>query len=180
MNTAQSKKPIAPTELARAAVEAYVRSRAVLSVPEELTDELKAKAAAFVSIKTSEGRLRGCIGSIYPLYENVAQDIVKNAIKAATEDYRFEPVCISELDILVYSVDILSPIEPIADLESHDPTIYGLLIETAEAKRGVLLPDLEGIDTAETQLCALRNKIGLSADIAVKMSRFRVIRFGKK
>src|SRR5262249_45046239 len=178
--TAQSPKPITPTQLAGAAVEEYIRNRTVIKLPAELPEELKAKAAAFVSIKSAEGKLRGCIGSIYPMYENVALDIVKNAIKAATEDYRFQPVRLNELGSLVYSVDILSAIVAIGDLEGHDPKIYGLLIETAEGRRGVLLPDLEGINTADEQISALRHKIGLYPDTPVKMSRFSVTRFGKK
>ncbi|MEW6734587.1 MAG: AmmeMemoRadiSam system protein A [Acidobacteriota bacterium] len=169
-----------PPLLARKAVENYLRSHIVIDSPMPLPTGLYTRAATFVSIKTDQGQLRGCIGTIQPLYDNVAEEIIRNAIKAATEDYRFPPVREIELECLVYSVDILTPLESIDNLSEHDPLIYGLMIETLTGRRGVLLPDLEGIKTAEAQLAALRHKIGLAADIPVKMSRFRVERFGKK
>jgi MEMO1 family protein len=175
----QNLADIAPEGLAQASVEFYVRERTIFPAPEQLPDFLNMRAGAFVSIKTVEGRLRGCIGSIEPIYQNVATEIIQNAIKAATADHRFEPVHSAELDLLIYSVDILSSPEPIFHLQGHDPKIYGLIIET-ETCRGVLLPNLEGIDTAEIQIAALRRKIGLPADLPVRMSRFSVNRYGKK
>jgi AmmeMemoRadiSam system protein A len=177
MNTAVE---ITPQWLASAAVEAFVRDKQVFAPPQELPDYLAIKAGAFVSIKTGRGELRGCIGTIEPVRENIAEEIVRNAIKAASEDYRFIPVRSEELIHLNYSVDILSPIEPIEDLNDHDVKVHGLIIESMAGRRGVLLPDLAGIESAEAQLTALRNKIGLLSDIPVKMSRFRVQRYGKK
>jgi MEMO1 family protein len=171
---------LSPQSLAAASVQIYLRDRTILPTPEQLPEYLNIRAATFVSIKTGEGRLRGCIGSIEPIYPNAAIEIINNAIKAATTDYRFEPVRVDELDQLIYSVDILSTPEPFEDLSEHDPKIFGLIIETLEGKRGVLLPDLEGINTAEAQLSALRRKIGLQHDSKIRMSRFRVSRYGRK
>lgn len=176
----KTAESLVPLSLARAAVEAYVRGRDIISTPAALPARLLERAGTFVSIKNLRGELRGCIGTIEPVHKTVAQEIIRNAIKAATEDYRFSPVYEYELGELRYSVDILTPMEIVSDLSAHDPKIYGLMIETAAGRRGVLLPDLEGIDTAEIQLDALRRKIGLCSDVPLKMSRFRVERFGHK
>lgn len=172
--------PITPTALAQMALEAYLKNGKIIFPPLNLPDFLRLKAGSFVSIKTRQGELRGCIGTINPICENIAEEIIRNAIKAATEDYRFKPVSINELENLVYSVDVLSPLEPIEDLKNQDVQVYGLMIETAQGRRGVLLPALPGIDTAEIQLKALQNKIGISSDTPVKMSRFFVDRYGQK
>jgi hypothetical protein len=173
-------KELTPQLLAKIVLETYLKEGKIISPPTDLPDFLKVKAGSFVSIKTLKGELRGCIGTIEPSCENVAVEIINNTIKAATQDYRFNPVEESELDHLVYSVDILSLPEPIETLENHNVEIYGLIIETLQGRRGVLLPALPGIDTAETQLRALQNKIGISQNVPIKMSRFSVDRYGKK
>ncbi|MBI4850795.1 MAG: AmmeMemoRadiSam system protein A [Acidobacteria bacterium] len=173
-------KELSPDALAKLALEAFLKQRVIIDVPTDLPDFLRVRAGCFVSIKTSQGSLRGCIGTIQPSSENVAAEIIRNVIKAATEDYRFNPVEEDELENLVYSVDILSPLEPIENLENHNVEVYGLMIETDQGRRGVLLPALPGIDTPEIQLKALKNKIGIFPDTAVKMSRFSVDRYGQK
>lgn len=174
-------KELSPEVLAKIAVENYLEKGIVISLPSDLPEYLKVKAGSFVSIKTLQGDLRGCIGTIFPSCENVATEIVHNSIKAATEDYRFAQIRQEELSSLIYSVDILSPLEPIADLTNHNVQIYGLMIETVfQGRRGVLLPALSGIETAEAQLSALQRKIGISPDTPIKMSRFSVNRYGQK
>lgn len=180
--TSLSKKlnPITPTTLAQKALETYLQEGKIMTLPSELPDFLRLKAGSFVSIKTRQGFLRGCIGTIQPTCENIAEEIIHNAIKAATEDYRFKPVSESELDNLVYSVDILSPLEIIEDLKNHDVQVYGLMIETLQGRRGVLLPALPSIDSAEIQLKALQDKTGISPNTPIKMSRFSVSRYSQK
>jgi len=171
---------IIPTTLAKMSLESYLKNHTNIKAPDNLPDYLQLKAGFFVSLKTKQGDLRGCIGTLFPVCNNVAEEIIRNAVQAATQDYRFKPVILEELENLTYSVDILSPLEPIEDLSGHDVQIYGLLIEAVGGKRGVLLPALPGIDTAEAQLIALRHKVGISIDTPVKMSRFSVDRYGDK
>jgi AmmeMemoRadiSam system protein A len=171
---------ITPPTLAKMSLESYLKNHISIKTPDNLPDYLHLKAGCFVSLKTKQGDLRGCIGTLFPVCNNVAEEILRNAIQAATQDYRFKPITLEELDNLTYSVDILSPLEPIEDLTNHDVQTYGLLIEAIGGRRAVLLPALPGIDTAEAQLIALRHKAGISADTPVKMSRFSVDRYGDK
>ncbi|MBK7993838.1 MAG: AmmeMemoRadiSam system protein A [Blastocatellia bacterium] len=171
---------ITPIFLAKMSLESYLKNQIRVKAPDNLPNYLQLKAGCFVSLKTKQGDLRGCIGTLFPVCNNVAEEIIRNAVEAATQDYRFKPVTLEELDNLTYSVDILSPLEPIEDLRGHDVQIYGLLIEAIGGKRAVLLPALPGIDTTEAQLIALHHKAGISADTPVKMSRFSVDRYGDK
>lgn len=171
---------ITPICLARMSLESYLKNQTTVKTPDSLPDYLQLKAGCFVSLKTKQGNLRGCIGTLFPVCNNVAEEIIRNSVQAATQDYRFKPVTLEELDNLTYSVDILSPLEPIEDLSDHDVKIYGLLIEAVGGRRGVLLPALPGIDTAEAQLIALRHKAGIPIDTPIKMSRFSVDRYGDK
>ena len=137
--------------LARRAVESFVRNGREISVPQNAAEILDARAACFVSIKTRAGDLRGCIGTIEPVRDTLGQELIANAISAATRDPRFAPVDESELSNLRYSVDILSAPEPatVADL---DPAIYGVIVEDESGSlRGLLLPDIPGVDTASSK-----------------------------
>jgi AmmeMemoRadiSam system protein A len=174
------KEEITPDQLARVALEQYLKNGTVISAPSDLPSYMQLRAGCFVSLKTRQGELRGCIGTIQAVAKNVAEEIIRNAIQAATADYRFSPVSLTELDNLIYSVDILSPAEPIESLEGHDVQLHGLIIETTTGRRGVLLPALPGINTAQEQLAALQHKIGISQDTPIKMSRFFVNRYGQK
>jgi AmmeMemoRadiSam system protein A len=166
-------------ELARRAVETLVREGRVLEVPRVSQDSLFAqRAACFVSIKTDEGDLRGCIGTVEPMRANLAGELIHNAISAATRDPRFLPVEISELPHLRYSVDVLSPPEP-ARFEELDPKTYGLIVEDAAGRRGLLLPDLEGVEGAEQQLQIASRKAGIPSGADVKLYRFQVRRYGE-
>jgi AmmeMemoRadiSam system protein A len=160
--------------LARRAVEAFVRDGLVLEAPAEMFDQ---RAACFVSIKTFEGDLRGCIGTIEPVKPTLAQELIANAINAATRDPRFTPITTDELPRLRYSVDVLSTPEP-ATFEELDPAIYGVIVEDqAGLRRGLLLPDLKGIETARQQVNIAARKAGIAPGTPLKFSRFRVERF---
>lgn len=162
-------------ELAKRAVEVFVREGRMIPPPDELTQEMTEKAGVFVSLK-KHGELRGCIGTFIPLYENVALEIIRNAISAATQDPRFYPVQENELDELTYSVDILSPSEKIKDLKELDPKKYGVIVVRG-GRKGLLLPDLEGVNTAEEQLRIAKMKAGILPDEEVDIYRFEVKRY---
>ena len=160
--------------LAKEAVESYVCHGKVFR-PTELTAEMKGKAGVFVSIK-KRGELRGCIGTFASTRANIAEEIVANAICSATQDPRFVPVEASELDDLKYSVDVLTEPEPVKSVAQLDPKKYGVILECGFG-RGLLLPDLEGVDSVEEQIRICRAKAGISAEEPVKLYRFRVKRF---
>ncbi len=160
--------------LARRAVETFIRVGRILEPPVATFDE---RAACFVSIKTVEGDLRGCIGTIEPVKETLAEELIANAINAATRDPRFPPIAADELPCLRYSVDVLSTPEP-AVFEELDPATYGVIVEDEKGlRRGLLLPDLKGIDSASQQVEIAARKAGIAPGTALKFSRFRVERF---
>jgi len=160
-------------ELAWRAIEAYVRERRVIEPPTVLPPELRRRAGAFVSLK-KDGMLRGCIGTYLPTKETLAEEIIANAIKAATEDPRFPPVQPVELPHLEISVDVLSEPEPCTEADL-DPRRYGVIVEKGW-RLGLLLPDLEGVDTVEEQLRIAKMKAGIPPDEPCKIYRFTVER----
>jgi AmmeMemoRadiSam system protein A len=141
---------------------------------------MPARAGAFVTIHLDQ-RLRGCIGTIEPLCDALAEEVIRNAVAAATRDPRFPPVRRDELDDLTVKVDVLSPPERVNSLAELDPARYGLIVQSAALpwKRGLLLPDLPGIDTVEKQVDWTRtHKAGITdPDEPVEMFRFRVDRY---
>jgi len=161
-------------KLAKETVESYVRQGTVTQ-PEELTPEMKQRAGVFVSIH-KHGKLRGCIGTFEPARDNVAEEIMANAISSATRDPRFPPVDASELDDLEFSVDILTEPELVKDMSQLDPRRYGVIVESG-FRRGLLLPDLEGVDAVEEQIAICRLKAGIKANEPVTLYRFEVKRF---
>ncbi len=163
-------------KLAKAAIEEYVGGKNIISPPVEMTEEMKEKAGVFVSLKKG-GQLRGCIGTFLPSTENVAKEIVKNAISAATEDPRFNPVELNEVEDINYSVDLLSPPEKVVDISELDPKEYGVIV-IKDFRKGLLLPNLEGVDTIEEQLRIVRLKAGIDPDDEdVETHRFKVRRY---
>lgn len=155
-------------EFAKKAVETFVKEGKIIPPSEDLPKEfLNKKAGTFVTIEKN-GELRGCIGTYLPVRKNIAEEIIHNAIAAATEDYRFGSVQEKELSSLSYTVYILSEPELVKDLNELDPKKYGIIVKTVPiaypnktdvvfnghfvAKTGLLLPDLEGIDTIEKQI----------------------------
>ncbi len=161
-------------KLAKEAVESYVCSGKALR-PKELSAEMRSRAGVFVSIK-KRGELRGCIGTFAPTRANIAEEVVANAISSATQDPRFMPVEASELDELEYSVDVLTEPEPVASVAQLDPKKYGVIVERG-FRRGLLLPDLEGVDSVEAQIEICRAKAGIAADEPIKLYRFQVERY---
>jgi AmmeMemoRadiSam system protein A len=161
-------------ELAKETVESYIR-KGEMPKPRELTPEMRERAGVFVSLH-KHGQLRGCIGTFEPAKDNVADEIISNAISSSTRDPRFPPVTASELDDLEYSVDILTKPEPVTDINQLDHKEYGVIVES-DWKKGLLLPDLEGVDSVEEQIAICRLKAGISASEPVKIYRFKVRRF---
>ncbi len=161
-------------KLAKAALESYVKHQEVLN-PTDLTPEMKEQAGTFVCIKKF-GELRGCIGTFEPTLKNVAEEIVDNAIGSAVRDPRFDPVQASELKDLDYTVDVLTLPEPVKSKDELDARKYGVIV-AAGRRRGLLLPDLEGVDTVDQQIEICRQKGGINPDEAVKLYRFEVKRY---
>jgi len=164
-------------KLARETIREYVKSGRVKSAPSPLPAEMERQAGAFVSIH-KHGRLRGCMGTIEACQPNLALEIIHNAISASTRDPRFEPVSEEELDDLTISVDVLTEPEPIESLEDLDPKIYGVIVESGY-RRGLLLPDLEGVDTVEDQVSIAMRKAGIYPGEPIQLYRFRVTRHGR-
>ena len=161
--------------LARKVIETFVTTGEVITTPENLSDFLSQRAACFVSIKTRAGDLRGCIGTIEPVKNTLAEELIANAVSAATRDPRFPPVRADELPELKYSVDVLSQPEP-TTIENLDPEVYGVIVEDDQGRRGLLLPHLEGIDTVAKQVEIASRKAGIPAGSSVKLLRFRADR----
>jgi AmmeMemoRadiSam system protein A len=164
--------------LARTALEYYVLTGIVLEIPSDVPEEmLERKAGAFVSLHKN-GELRGCIGTTGPTRESLADEIIHNAVSAGIHDPRFSPVSRSELLDLEYNVDVLSDPEPVSSADELDPKKYGVIV-SKEGRRGLLLPDLPGIDTVEEQLDIAKRKAGISPmETGVKLERFTVERHG--
>ena len=163
-------------QLARKTVETYVRTGKKLRVPEGLPEEMYSRrAGVFVSLK-EEGRLRGCIGTIAPVRGSIAEEIIENGISAAAKDPRFHAVEPEELDRLEYSVDVLGETEKIDSPEKLDVKRYGVVVSRGY-RRGLLLPDLEGVDTVEEQIEIARRKAGIPEDAEdIRLERFEVVR----
>lgn len=163
-------------QLARETVETYVRTGTKIRVSEGLPEEMYSRrAGVFVSLK-EEGRLRGCIGTITPVRRNVAEEIIENGISAAARDPRFHAVEPEELDRLEYSVDVLGETEEIDSPEELDVKRYGVVVSRGY-RRGLILPDLEGVDTVEEQIEIARRKAGIPEDAEdICLERFEVVR----
>jgi len=161
--------------LARSSLEHTVVNGGKLPFPDGLPDELLSqKAGVFVSLHKN-GRLRGCVGTIAPTTANVAREIIQNAVSAGLSDTRFEPVSGAELPYLTYKVDVLSAPEKISGPGELDVKRYGVIV-TSGYKRGLLLPNLDGIDTVAEQIAIARRKAGISENAQVSLERFEVIR----
>jgi len=170
--TAKKESPL--VRLARETVESYITQGGIPS-PKSITPEMKGRAGVFVSIHRGKD-LRGCIGTIGPTEENIAKEIIQNAISAATKDPRFPPISTDELPELNYSVDVLTEPEPVQGTHQLDPKKYGVIVE-AGWRRGLLLPDLEGVDSVDYQIEICRAKAGIGQKEPVKLYRFEVKRY---
>ncbi|NLN84044.1 MAG: AmmeMemoRadiSam system protein A [Firmicutes bacterium] len=162
-------------ELARQSVEHYVKTGRVLNLPEDLPPELiERRAACFVTLN-SQGRLRGCIGTLEPYRENLAIEIIENAVSACSKDPRFFPVQERELEDLQISVDVLSEPEKISSADKLDVKRYGVIVKSGY-KSGVLLPNLDGVNTVEEQVSIAKDKAGIRANESFELWRFEVVR----
>ena len=170
-------------KLARRTIEKYVISGKKLRIPEDVPEKIRkempeemftGRAGTFVSVK-KDGQLRGCIGTIQAVQGCIAEEIVENAVSAAVRDPRFSPIEPEELEYLVISVDVLGETEKISSSGELDTKRYGVIV-TKGQRRGLLLPNLEGIDTVEEQIAIAKQKAGIRENEEVGLERFEVIR----
>ncbi len=164
-------------QLAKNTIDRYIRKKEIYRPREsELTEEMRtSRAGAFVSVH-EKGELRGCIGTIAPTRDTLAEEIISNAISAATRDPRFPAIREEELDLLEISVDVLGKAEPVYSEKDLDVKRYGVIVEKGY-RRGLLLPDLDGVDTVDDQIFIAKRKAGIRADEKdVRLYRFEVIR----
>ncbi len=161
--------------LARLTLETYVKKGKMIELPDYLPEDMqKVQAGVFVTIK-KHGQLRGCIGTISPVTGSIGEEIMQNAISAGTRDPRFDPVKDYELNDLVYSVDILNEPEAVTSMDALDVTRYGVIVSSGY-RRGLLLPNLEGIHTPAQQVEIALSKAGIQANESYTMERFEVVR----
>lgn len=169
-------------QLARRTIETYVRTGRKLKPDEARAGETPARieggpAGAFVTIhRAASGDLRGCIGTIEATQDSLVQEVINNAVSAATRDPRFPPISPAELSDLRIDVSVLYPAEHIDSLEQLDPKVYGVIVQRGW-RRGLLLPDIEGIDDAETQVRYARMKAGIGPHEPVDLERFKVEKY---
>ncbi len=162
--------------LAKETVELYVREGKTRNVREdELTPELRQRAGVFVCLKI-HGNLRGCIGTFQPTEQTIVHETVRNAISAAACDPRFACVRADELDAIEYTVDVLTPPERVTSMSELDPRRYGVIVQAGN-RRGLLLPDIEGVDTVDYQISIAMQKAGIPRGTTVEIFRFEVKRF---
>ncbi len=163
-------------KIAKDAVELYVREGKMLPAGDaDLSPDLRERAGVFVCLKIN-GNLRGCIGTFQPMEPTIASETVKNAISAATCDPRFLCVRTEDLDRIEYTVDVLTPPEPVADMSALDAGKYGVIVQTG-GRRGLLLPDIEGVDTVKEQIAIAMQKAGIPQGTPINLFRFEVKRY---
>lgn len=164
-------------KLAVEAVRYYLLKGELLSCPSPLPNGMEDQSGVFVSIKIKNNhKLRGCIGTVTPSQDNLAKEIIQNAVNAATRDPRFKAITKEELDELSFSVDILTPLEAIDSPDQLNPRRYGLSIRS-KGQQGILLPDLKGVDTAKKQIDICLKKANITKDSPYQMYRFEVERY---
>jgi len=162
-------------EMARSAIEAYIKENRTIDIPKDLPPEMKDKAGVFVSLH-KKGQLRGCIGTFLPTTGSVAEEIIANAIASSTKDPRFPPVTKEEVPELEISVDVLTKPVPVKDITELNAKKYGIIVSSG-GRRGLLLPDLEGVDTPQQQIAICRQKAWIEDDVPVAIEKFEVRRF---
>ncbi|GIV21333.1 MAG: AmmeMemoRadiSam system protein A [Armatimonadota bacterium] len=161
-------------QLAREAVEHFLRDREIIEPPADLPPPPTQNwQGVFVSIHTSKGQLRGCIGTLRPLHPDIGREIIAVALDAALRDPRFPPVDVSELHDLEYAVYVLHPPEPVQSMEELDPRVYGVIVHTEDGRRGLLLPDLSEVNSVEQQLHIACMKAGIAPGESFTVERFK-------
>jgi AmmeMemoRadiSam system protein A len=163
-----------PVQIARTVIRHYVTTGGLEGLSALPVLDMP-PAGCFVSMK-KHGELRGCIGTIAATRPTLVEEIVRNAVATSTEDPRFEPVTADELDELDVSVDVLGPSEPVSSRAELDPSVYGVIV-TSGYRRGLLLPDLGGVDSVDAQLAIACRKGGILPDEPFRIERFRVTRY---
>ena len=166
--------------LAKEAIEKYITEGRIISPQKDLPKRLlEKKSGVFVTIMEDK-KLKGCIGTYLPTKSNIAEEIISNAIAAATEDFRFNPVSKEDLTLLSYTVSILNPPERVKDIKELDPKLYGIIVKTFDEaepyktkKAGLLLPDLEGVNTIAKQISICCAKAGIDP----KKEKLAIFRF---
>ena len=161
--------------LARLSVETFVKTGRHVRLPGDVPPELLSRRAGVFTTLHKDGRLRGCIGTIAPTTENVAQEILQNGVSACSQDPRFSPITEDELPYIEYSVDVMGAPEEISSSEQLDVKRYGVIVSCGP-RRGLLLPDLDGVDSVEEQIAIARQKGGIAPYEPVRLQRFEVIR----
>ena len=179
------------TKLARESIENYLSDRKMIESPNNLPDDLiKNRAGVFVTLHKQHKRipkekltetkedLRGCIGTIYPTKKNIAEEIISNAISAAFRDDRFPPLTKNEFNNIVISIEILSEPEPVQGVSSLNPKKYGVIAKSAKDNRtGLLLPNIEGINSPEYQVALAKQKAAISPTEPVFLYRFETEKY---
>jgi AmmeMemoRadiSam system protein A len=177
MGQRQETSPV--VQLAKAAVIEYLSTGKAIQPTGILLQDLPAMAGVFVSLK-KEGKLRGCIGTWAPAMPSLIQEVIRNAISAATGDPRFPPVTLQEVDQITFSVDVLTSPEPVTSLDQLDPVRFGVLVKKG-VRQGLLLPDIEGVEQVEEQLDIAIRKAGIDPDredgVPLDIFRFEVKRY---
>ncbi len=178
------------TNLAKQSIENYIKNGKIIELPKDLPEEFyNCKAGVFVTIKKND-ELRGCIGTFLPARKNIGEEIISNAISAATQDHRFSLIVQNELSELNYEVSILSEPEQIKITENPtkfseekfrqvglNPKKYGVIVKTNGGKSGLLLPDLDGVDSVEKQISIACQKAGINLELdEIILYRFTVER----
>jgi MEMO1 family protein len=163
--------------LARRAIIHYLQTGRLLTPPPELVSAWPGRAGAFVSVHKKDGTLRGCIGTIMPIKPNVIEEVIANAVASATDDPRFEPIAPTELEDLKLSVDVLTPPKPVQNLSHLNPKVDGIIVSTTDKRQGVLLPELESVDSVEQQIEICRQKGGIGPQEPIIITSFRVQRY---
>jgi AmmeMemoRadiSam system protein A len=162
--------------LAKEAIKTYLSTGQVMPVPANLPACLQSPGAVFVSLYAATGQLRGCRGTLTPTEPTLAEAIIKTAIASATDDPRFPPMILSEMNGLQIKIDVLSPAEPVTDISMLDEKVYGVIIR-AGSRRAVLLPDIAAVDSVARQLEMVRRKAGIGSDEPADLFRFTVTRY---
>lgn len=161
--------------LAKNSIENYILKNEVIDVPNTASDEItQNKAGVFVSIHKF-GELRGCIGTFLPVTDSIAEEIIRNAIAASTEDPRFDKIIEEELKYLEINVDVLNKPVEVKSIDELDVKKYGIIVHSG-FKRGLLLPDIEGVDTVEEQISIARRKGNIGPNEEIIIEKFEVIR----
>ena len=158
--------------VARRAVEAALGAGPKTS-PFQAAGELTGRHGVFVTLRTAKGKLRGCIGSLAPTEKDLVEETWRLAVAAASHDYRFQPVVAAELPPMHFSVTVLGELEPVSSPDELNPAVYGVVVTAADGRKGVLLPDIEGVDSVTEQIAIARDKAGIGSDEPVQLQRFK-------